>query len=302
MTKVIAAGMPASGKSTFIAALTHLLTAEQVPTELRLAKLSEDEGHLSRLEEAWLAAAKLDRTKKSSEQWVSFLVADTQTKAESELLVPDLRGELFAQPATVGRCQRRLWEALIDCDGLLLFTNADAPIDDLMVDQVSQMAEGIVGRGPAISSAPLDAGREQSGAGSSQNNFEASKFRADDMPEEAKLVELLQIMNRFPSFPKRRRLALIVSAWDVVDDHDPLNWISVNRPMLHQYLKHAVDLWEVRFYGVSAQGGDLPKEQGKLRAIRFPSERVRVVGPEVGPHDLTSIVKWVASEAGLSDG
>jgi hypothetical protein len=295
MTKVIAAGMPASGKSTFIAALTHLLTAEQVPTELRLAKLSEDEGHLSRLEEAWLAAARLDRTRKPSEKWVSFYVEDTQTKAQSELLVPDLRGELFAQPATVGRCQRRLWEALVECDGLLLFTNAEAPMDDLMVDQVSHMAVGLADLGAPVGSVAVNAERDTSTEINPITNPDAGKFRADDMPEQAKLVELLQAMNRLPIAAKRRRLALVVSAWDVVGDYDPLAWVSANRPMLHQYLKHASDWWEVRAYGVSAQGGDLPREHGKLRAVRFPGERVIVVGHDAGPHDLTSIVKWVAS-------
>lgn len=291
MTKVIAAGMPASGKSTFIAALTHLLTAEQVPTELRLARLSEDEGHLSRLERAWLDATKLERTKASSEQWVSFFVEDTNTGVESELLVPDLRGELFAQPATVGRCERHLWEALIECDGLLLFTNANAGVDDMMVDQISHIVD-IVSEADGNSSIEyaLDStAKEQKGPSV------ASKFRADDMPEETKLVELLQALNRFPVASKRRRLALVVSAWDVVSDADPAEWIMTHRPMLGQYLKHAANFWEVRFYGVSAQGGDLPEHEVKLKALRRPAERVQVIGLEVKPHDLTSIVKWVAA-------
>lgn len=292
MTKIVAAGMPASGKSTFIAALTHLLTAEQVPTELRLSRLSENEAHLSRLEKLWLDASRLDRTKASSEQWVSFFVEDSESGIVSELSVPDLRGELFAQPATLGRCDKRLWDALVECDGLLLFTNANARTDDMMIDQISLVIDAF-----ADSS---DEGREvKSGEGGDERASPISaKFSADDIPEEAKLVEFLQAMNRYPISRKFRRLALIVSAWDVVEEADPPAWMSSCRPMLDQYLKNAGQFWEVRIYGVSAQGGCLPSDQGRLKAVRRPGERVQVVGIDVSPHDLTSIVKWVAMGKG----
>lgn len=294
MTRIVAAGMPASGKSTFIAALTHLLTADQVRTELRLTRLSVNEAHLSQLEQAWLQVKKLERTKTSSEQWVSFHVADTGTGVETELLVPDLRGELFSQPATVGRCQRQLWEALVDCDGLLLFTNANARVDDMMVEELNILVEAVAG----VECVDMAGGAS---AVPAKGGVPVAKFRADDMPEETKLVELLQAMNRPPFRRKRRRVGVVISAWDVVSDQTPSGWLSSKRPMLSQFLKHNDSLWDIRTYGVSAQGGSLPADQDMLRSVRRPGERVQLVGIEVGPHDLTSIVKWVAQIEGASN-
>ena len=104
MRKQLIIGMPSSGKSTFIAALRHLLVAEEVETALKLTGLSDDESHVNALETEWLACRELERTKPASEGWVEFRVCNRTTGAEAVLSVPDLRGETFEQPLCAGRC------------------------------------------------------------------------------------------------------------------------------------------------------------------------------------------------------
>ena len=79
MTSLLVVGMPNSGKSTFIAALRHLLVADEVPIDLCLAELSESESHLNRLENSWLDCEVIERTKPATEGWVELKVQDKKT-------------------------------------------------------------------------------------------------------------------------------------------------------------------------------------------------------------------------------
>lgn len=122
------------------------------------------------------------------------------------------------------------------------------------------------------------------------------KFTPEGMAEEVKIVEFLQMANRRPLYPKPRKLALIASAWDVVEMEEgitPERWLAQNRPMLAQFLASNADLWEVRIYGVSAQGGKLPERKAELKGMLNQSERVRIIGHGAALHDLTAPLRWL---------
>lgn len=274
MNRQLIVGMPNSGKSTFIAALRHLLVANEVETSLLLNRLAADEGHLNRLEKEWLNLSPVQRTKPSTEGWVELNIKNKTTNEESSLLIPDLRGEAFEQPACTGQCSTELYSALVDSSGLLLFTNADKADDSLLLDDLQDLL-------PAGStSQPLP-------------------FKAEDMPEEVKIVELLQTINRNRRSSRMRHLAIIISAWDVVaansGEASPYAWFKSKRPMLSQFLESNSDKWTTRVYGVSAQGGKLPRDQAKLEEVT-PSKRVIVVGHGAAVHDLSAPLNWLMFE------
>jgi hypothetical protein len=275
ITRQFLAGMPYSGKSTFIVALRYCLVAQEAETSLTLVRFSEDEKHLNRLEERWAACEEVGRTKETTSLWVRFHVKDRITGAESELVLPDILGEAFRQPAATGRCRRTLYEVMEEADGVILFTNAARGNDDLLISDVSDLL------------AALDNGSEPASSSA------VKRFDPENMPEEANLVELLQVINRRPLLPRRRRLAMIISAWDVVEEVDirPEAWLSAKRPMLAQFLQYNLDLWDVQVFGVSAQGGVLPRDRATLQGLK-PSLRVKVFGHDVAPHDLTAPIRW----------
>lgn len=281
MTTLLVIGMPASGKSTYIGALRHLLVADEVPAELALAALAEDEAHLNRLEEEWLSCRVVQRTKPATEGWVKLKVRDRSTGAEATLTIPDMRGEAFEQPAVIGQCQKDLHDALMLADGILLFTNADHEDDTLMIDSFGDMF-------------PDQDDREEE-CGEEEVN-EPKPFKPENMPEEVKIVEFLQVANCRPQLPRLRKIAVIASAWDVIDPASnitPETWLKISRPMLEQFLAANSDLWDPRIYGISAQGGKLPDKKEQLERVKRPSERVRVVGHEASPHDLTAPLRWL---------
>ena len=295
-SRLLVAGMPGSGKSTFIAALKHVLVAEAVHASLRITRFADHEEHLNALEDRWLSLDRFDRTKTSTEAWVELHVRRVDDGTEAVLVIPDLRGEAFEQPACQGLCRSDVHEVLAASDGILVFTSADRPDDDLLMSDLDDAfgagAEEVLPEDEAADTAPpkvepVDArGRR------------AAHLVPDLIGEEAKLVELLQVPNRRPLVATRRRLALIVSAWDLVGRDGaeaPTDWVRANRPMLAQFLRHNGDLWRVRIYGVSAQGGRLPEDKGRLEAVLTPSERVLIVGEACARHDVAAPIVWLTS-------
>lgn len=279
MTRQLIIGMPNSGKSTYIAALRHLLVANEVHTELELSGLAEDEAHLNRLEDEWLACEQVERTKTGTESWVEFNVKDRVSGLQTTLSIPDLRGENFEQPACSGQCNRALHSALLETDGVLLFTNADREDDMLLIADFMDIL------GPSEPATESEIPREI--------------FRPENMSEEVKVVEFLQIANRRPARPRKRKLGMIISAWDVVtaiEETTPDKWFQEHRPMLSQFLESNQDFWDIRIYGISAQGGKLPKMKEDLEKIICPSERIIVVGHDAQRHDLSAPLRWLMTE------
>lgn len=284
--QLLIAGMPNSGKSTFIAALRYLVTSREVPTVLEQTRLSDNESHFNLLEERWLDAKRVRRTQKPTEAWVTLHVRDGETGEEADISIPDLKGERFEQPAASGLCEQGLYNALINADGMVLFTNADASADDLMITDIDDVAAALDDR-PAEDIKPQRPAKAQDGA---------VRFEPYEMPEESKIVELLQMMNRRPLASRRRRLAIIVSGWDAVENvssSTPEAWMRQNRSMIEQFIRFNPELWENRIYGVSAQGGALPQDKDRLVAISKPSERIRIVGHDASQHDLTAPIRWL---------
>jgi hypothetical protein len=271
---ILFAGMPSSGKSTYIAALRHLILANDVPCGLELVELSSDNAHVNRLERDWILCQPVERTQTSSEAWVELTVRQVSSGQIRRLTVPDLRGEAFEQPAVVGTCSNEILEVVESADGLILFTNANKPNDTLLISDLADMQFEADGNSP---SAP-------------------KPFDARQMPEEVKIVEFLQLINRRPRQSKPRKLAIVASAWDVVDSAnsgDPETWLAQNRTMLHQFLTHNPDWWTFRTYGVSAQGGILPDDKVRLAALAKASERIKVVGHGALQHDLAAPLLWL---------
>jgi hypothetical protein len=207
---IIVLGMPSSGKTTYIAAMRHVLLSDETPTLLAMDKMSADEKHLNILQSHWLGLSPFQRTREKSESWVTLHVVNRLSKVGAQVEIPDLRGEIFERPAAFGTCQRQIAEALAEADGILLFTNAEKADDDLMISDYGD-ADDVDAGIDQSSDASVGVSEQPDGATAVESRGRA-RFRPDRMPEEAKLVELLQFANRRPRVRRRRRLSVIVSA------------------------------------------------------------------------------------------
>jgi hypothetical protein len=270
-------GLPRSGKTTFLAALWHLLNAREVSSKIVLDKLVGDHTHLNTIVEAWRKCEEVPRTSMAAETKVSIHVKEESSGRSAILHFPDYSGESFEQQLSTRSCTNEYVEGLDGSGGILLFVTADAPSEGMTIVDVAPLVPG-------------QAVVEQS---------EDHRVWSPEMVSaQVNLVELLQFLQRLPFRRGLRRVAVVISAWDVIDSPnlEPANWLEREHPLLHQFLVSNDDCFEFRVYGVSAQGGDVTSGRRLELLEKTPSTRIICVGPETEPHDMTSPIVWLMSK------
>jgi hypothetical protein len=277
-------GLPSSGKTTFLAALWHLMTARDVDTRLRFGGLrAGNVSHLNAIAARWREAKVQDRTAINGNRLVSMNFLDSANETV-RVTFPDVPGEAY----------RRMWEER-DCDenvaeilkagGVLLFIHADtirAPqwvVDEVMLSK--QLGLNV----PEGQSAP---------------------WHPRLAPTQVQLIDLLQLLRLPPLDVGPRRLAIMLSAWDKArgEGLTPEDYLHKKLPLLWQFLASNADGWTSRIYGISAQGGDYDatergapkaKEAEELRNLDRASTRIQLVGAGEETHDLTEPLAWLMS-------
>lgn len=61
-------------------------------------------------------------------------------------------------------------------------------------------------------------------------------------------------------------------------------------PLLHQFIA-TCDTVRASFFGVSAQGGELPRKADELAEVGQPSKRIRVVTADGETNDITMPIR-----------
>nr|WP_315487994.1 hypothetical protein [uncultured Rhodoferax sp.] len=278
---VVVMGLPGSGKTTFLAALWHLVTEGELDSKLTYVTLKTNNvAHLNKIAEVWRLARKPERTSVAGDRVVSMILkADGGTP--QTITFPDVAGEAFLQ----------MWEER-ECDdvvatwlkgpSVLFFIHADTVDSPHWVIDETLRSERL---------------------GLERGTDEVVQWSPRLAPTQVQVTDLLQSMQADPLDVGPRRLAIVLSAWDKVapEGMSPEDYLRVKLPLLHQFLKHGFKpQWEVRVYGVSAQGGDYDEEKKEhaeamaLREVKLPSKRIRVAyaGADES-HDLTEPLQWL---------
>lgn len=275
-------GLPESGKTTFLAALWHLVTSREIETSLRFRALNAgNAAHLHEIAARWRDAKVQDRTSVGGHRRVSMSLQDSNGAALT-VTFPDVPGEAY----------RRMWEDR-DCSveiaeflksgGILLFIHADTiRVPKWVVDEVALSRE----------------------AGLPTPGGEEVEWHPRLAPTQVQLVDMLQLLRRPPIDAGPRRLAVMLSAWDKASGEGltPQSYLETKLPLLAQYLRRNSDGWTVRIYGVSAQGGEYDPVGGsgrgrpeaeELRQLDVPSTRIRLIAEGRETSDLTEPLAWL---------
>ena len=281
---VVIIGLPESGKTTFLAALWHLVTAGEVETTLRLGNLlAGDSRHLNAIAARWRDAMVQERTAIAGYRLVSMNLLNSAGQAV-RVTFPDVPGETFRQMWEDRDCEQEVADILRIGD-ILLFIHADtirAP--NWVVDEL------------ALSEA----------AGLEGPDGQTEAWNPRHAPTQVQLVDLLQLLRMPPLDIGPRRLAVMLSAWDKTHEEGltPEDYLGARLPLLSQYLSRGADGWNWRVYGLSAQGGEYdtaepdaePLTQAmELRALDQPSNRIQLLAPEGNTHDMTEPLAWLMS-------
>src|SRR4051812_5565967 len=94
-SRLLLIGLRGSGKTSYLAALWHLVEAGELPTALVTSELQPDRQHLNRIRDNWLQFQEVGRTSLRSQEVISLLLRDTVTGTRIDMTLPDLSGELF---------------------------------------------------------------------------------------------------------------------------------------------------------------------------------------------------------------
>jgi hypothetical protein len=274
-------GLPASGKTTLLAAVWHMVREPGSATTLHFDSLSQGNyEHINSLAKRWRSGKKQQRTQTSGMKVVSMRLKNADGRSV-EVSFPDIPGEDFSG----------MWEKREVDEGMLSTLAAKAVV--LIINGDTIRFPTWVAEQMAIAK----------GAGLGQIQAEVIDWTASLAPTQVQVVELLQFLMSAPLYVGPRRIAVLISAWDQVEGEglEPAELLAVKLPLLDQYLRNGRDPWEWQVWGVSAQGGiyeDQEKDEhfaetAALRELERASDRIKVIDEKKVSSDITLPLEWL---------
>lgn len=279
MIKQLLIGLPETGKTTFLAALWAVVDSEEVPNSLKLEGLDGDRTYLNKIRGDWECCNQMGRTLPGSEEIVSMKLIDELSGQVIEIHFPDLSGELFRDQWEQRRWTKAYADLVSEATGVLLFIHPNQVKESLSIDLANDLINSL---------------EEQS-----NSTIEEPEEPTDWMPAlastQVKLIDLLQFITQTIETKSSFRVAVIISAWDLVcgQGKSSASWLEATLPLLDQFLKANSEIFETRVYGISAIGGELDKDVCQLREKLKATERIIVEGLECGLNDITAPVRWL---------
>lgn len=277
-TNLLFVGLPKSGKTTYLAALWHVLEDQSSATKLRRKQLSGDRAYLNLIVKEWRACAPVPRTTLQTFDTTVVLHLEGDGFGEFTLSVPDLGGEAFEQQLEHRKVSAAHAALFREANGVLLFVHPDVKKGTQISDQ-DQITASIGGATESESEA--------------NGHAEVPvPWKVEMLPTQAKLVELLQFLLELVD--QRLRVAVVVSAWDLVADvgQTPREYVSGRMPLLRQFLDANDDIVDHAVFGISAQGGAIPKDKSKLLELDS-LKRILVCHDNENNHDITKPLAWL---------
>lgn len=293
--KQLVIGLPSSGKTTFIAALWHTVTNDEVPGALKLEKLHGDSKHLNAIKSAWIKCCPVDRTI-SSDEIVSMRLTHPDNNESVELHLPDISGESFNSQWKDRKWKQSYDDLVKESKGALLFIHPHKTESMERIDHADALLSEL---GEEFNNSEDQTEQERT---TSHNIPEkktedfSSNWNPDKASTQVKLVELLQFAALRLNSDSEFRIAVIISAWDILLDKrvSPEKWLNSRVPLLSQYLKANSEQFPFKVYGISAQGAEYSDEKNiDLHFSLNQSERILVVEDGAESNDITKPVKWV---------
>lgn len=265
-------GLPHSGKSTFIAALWHIVESEDLEGSLIIKGLPEDSEYLNKLRDTWLSFKDFERTKVENKHHITLSVSKQSDDTISELKFPDVSGEMYKIQFENRKLDLEYLKMIQTAKGIILFINPDYIIEPQLISNVDACI-----------------GHEKS----TINEVNVKNWEFKDTPTQVVLIDLLQMILQNINNPIK--VAVVVSAWDLiinVRNTKPSNWIETSLPLFFQFLKANDSILKHTFFGVSAQGGNYSEHKTELQT-KSPSERIIVQTENETSNDITLPIKWL---------
>jgi Double-GTPase 1 len=287
--KVLIAGFPSAGKTTFISALWYHVTHAKNEDTLILNSLEKgDHEYLNKISIQWANYEPVARNQISTSsegEKISMNLKIVKTDEVISLDIPDFSGEIFN-----AQIDQRVWTKEYDLmlsgiNGLIFFVS---PLDE------KNMTKLIFHENQYI--------RSFGGDIHSQNNENQNQtnWSINSIPNQVKTVEILQFLLRHKRNIIPLKVALVVSAWDlVIKSHEnltPQQWIRTNMPLLDQFIMTNSESFIFKFYGISSQGVDYSNKKQTANIIKLdPMKRMIVQVDNDKSNDIALPIIWATT-------
>jgi hypothetical protein len=297
---VLVMGLPRTGKTTFLAAMWDVVDSANVSGSLVLENVEGDKQYLNDIRDLWANCEEISRTGVGKEKTVSMNLRERETDLRVCVSFPDVDGEAFERQWTDREWPQSHEQIYSRSQSALLFIHPKKVKESRLIRDAGPLIAIIKASQPdePIKAIPAEPPASPASEPPVEQTVPASPAFA---PTQVQLVELLQFMQRAKVDFSGFRLGIIVSAWDKVMklvNVTPEKWLEDSLPMLHQYLTAHHETIFFRAFGVSAQGGDLPKDAARLRKRQSPSDRIIVVEGKNKSSDITLPIRWVMGATG----
>jgi hypothetical protein len=288
-TRILISGLPSTGKTTFIAALWNYINSDSEEKSLTLDTLAGSEHeYLNSIANDWLAYKDPSRSLQNTNfERVIMPLKKTLTGEAITIEIPDIAGEKFRDHFDLREWALEFDKLLDNLSGVVVFVN---PLHKSNLPQFIADVQEIEGIFEDNESKKIE--EVELAPNPTLTNWDI-KF----VPNQVKMVEVLQLLQFHKTQNKQLKLSLVVSAWDTVSGADtilPKEWLENNLPLLYQYLICNTDKYIVKFFGVSAQGCDYGDEQALDNLMNKNSyDRIVVKEDGVPIKDITKPIIWM---------
>lgn len=276
---ILFSGLPESGKTTFLAALWYFIFNSTKEHEYTYDSLENTElEYLNSISLNWAGCEDVIRTNQNKIEMVSIKMVHNTSGNSMTLTIPDISGETFNT-----QFQDREWDEEFDyllenVYGIILFIDPrDKKNKPRLIYHESQhfriFDEMMV------------------------NEYSEQSWTENLVPSQVKLVDFLQMVDfHKPNFIKK--ISVIISCWDLIDSNSkPELWCKQELPLLHQYLNSNEQLFKVKYFGVSSQGGSYESEHIKENLInKEPLDRIIVTDGLNTSNNILDPILWITNE------
>ncbi len=230
--KIIIAGLPNAGKTTYIAALNGLISSNGF--SLIKNGTSKEQQYLNTVSGEWLRYRKVKRSTDETPHFIDFPLKQKDSDVSFTIELPDVKGEMF-EDIIQNDFDNELEKYCKDADGILYFINE---MEDVVLK--SELME-VVG---------------ESETGNSDHDGSKIAITPEKLTDMVRNILVLKYLRRVMGDV---RLVVAVSSWDEEETRfsNIDEYFKKKCPALYNFIRfHFSDF---KLYGVSAQGANYDK-------------------------------------------
>jgi Double-GTPase 1 len=277
--ELLLAGLPKTGKTSFLA-LLYIAISKSRARDLTLGHFRDDHTYLNEIAQRLMQCEEAVHTEVDEGRELLLSLITGPDREEVTLRVPDLSGETWEHVASDREWSLDMEDQVRRSEGIIIFVHSTK-----------------IDAHPSIAS--VDAAAKALGATDGKAT-DTKKARPDLPPTQVSVIDALQLVceerSRRPS-----RAAIVVSAWDLVKDVTPNEWLERECPLVAQYADANAGWLHLATFGISAQGGKFNTKSSREKLSKSDAlERAAIVDGDGTEANVADPVLWILRTDGTS--